>query len=174
MLFWSQTSGSERSHVFAQTSYLCTLVLFVRFGRHLHCRPHSAVYKLKLRYSAVDCTLLLAQEMESQRASMIAKINLTLFCFFWCGSMLHIMYISCPFSKQGMLSTPLVTLSTTVVDVIELLFKFILYDIRQVVDACCFLRNDSGSEVRSHTHALTSVYQPSEVPLTSTHRALQP
>ena len=35
--------------------------------------------------------------------------------------MLHIMYISCPFSKQGiMLSTPLVTLSTTVVDVIEL------------------------------------------------------
>ena len=53
-------------------------------------------------------------------AIMGASINLTLFCFFWCGSMLHIMYISCPLSRQGiMLSTPLVTLSTTVMDVIE-------------------------------------------------------
>ena len=79
------------------------------------------MYKLKLRYSMVECMLLLAQEMESQRASTSASINLTLFCFFWCGSMLHIMYISCLLSKQGiMLSTPLVTLSTTVIDVIEL------------------------------------------------------
>ena len=52
--------------------------MFVRLGRRLHYGLHSAVCNLKLVYSVIDCMLLLAQEMESQRASMSASINLTL------------------------------------------------------------------------------------------------
>lgn len=52
--------------------------LFVRLCRHLQYGLHSAVHKLKLGHSVIDCMLLLAQEMESQRATMSASINLIL------------------------------------------------------------------------------------------------
>ena len=68
----SETKWFDMLQLGGQVKFCMFAWAYLQYGLH------SAVYKLKLSYSVVDCMLLLAQEMESQRASMSASINLTL------------------------------------------------------------------------------------------------